>query len=128
MHVLEITRIIWHDVLTFICAGFMFTFMLFIAALRKNVGFILLLGFLWLTFLLLAVGELTLNVRSSTVIFKTTTDTYLPRAPQASATKAGGAFGIVTAFIAYYCAVSELLVREDSYFMLPLGHIPKRAD
>jgi len=91
----------------YLITWFMFTFMLFIAALRKNIGFVLLLGFLWLTFLLLAVGELTLN---------------------ASATKGGGALGIVTALIAYYCAVSELLVREESYFMLPLGHIPKRAD
>jgi len=89
----------------YLITWFMFTFMMFIAALRKNVGFILLLGFLSLTFLLLAIGEFTLN---------------------ASASKAGGALGIITAFIAYYCAVSELLVREDSYFMLPLGQIPKR--
>jgi len=91
----------------YLITWFMFTFMMFIAALRKNVGFILLLGFLSLTFLLLAIGEFTLN---------------------ASASKAGGALGIITAFIAYYCAVSELLVREDSYFMLPLGQIPKRHD
>jgi hypothetical protein len=91
----------------YLIAWFMFTFMLFIGALRKNVGFILLLGFLALTFMLLAIGEFTAKV---------------------NATKAGGALGIVTAFIAYYCAVSELLVREDSYFSLPLGVIPKRTD
>jgi succinate-acetate transporter protein len=45
---------------------------------------------------------------------------------QVNITKAGGALGIITAFIAYYCAVSELLVKEDSYFSLPLGHIAKR--
>jgi succinate-acetate transporter protein len=45
---------------------------------------------------------------------------------QVNLTKAGGALGIVTAFIAYYCAVSQLLVREESYFTLPMGDIPKR--
>lgn len=45
---------------------------------------------------------------------------------QVNVTKAGGGFGIVTAMIAYYCGVSELLVREESYFTLPLGVIPKR--
>jgi succinate-acetate transporter protein len=44
---------------------------------------------------------------------------------QANLAKAGGALGIVTAFIAYYCAVSELLVKEESFFTLPLGQIPK---
>lgn len=45
---------------------------------------------------------------------------------QVNVTKAGGALGIITAFVAYYCAVSELLVKEDSYFSLPLGDIPKK--
>jgi len=91
----------------YLITWFMFTFMLFIGALRKNVGFILLLGFLSLTFLLLAVGKFTMKV---------------------NVTKAGGALGLITAFIAYYCAVSELLVPEESYFSLPLGVISKRSD
>jgi len=89
----------------YLATWFMFTFMMFIAALRKNVGFVALLGFLWLTFLLLAVSKFTSSVACNT---------------------AGGALGIITAFIAYYCAVSELLVYEESYFMMPLGSIPKR--
>lgn len=87
--------------------GFMFTFMLMFGAIRRNITFVLLLGFLALTFLLLAVGEF---------------------GGKASVTKAGGALGIITAFIAYYAAVSELMIKEESYFMLPLGAIPKRAD
>lgn len=83
----------------------MFTFFMFFAALRRNVSFCLLLGFLTLTFLLLAVSKFTANTAANT---------------------AGGALGIVTAFVAYYCAVSELLIKEESYFMLPLGVIPKR--
>jgi len=89
----------------YLIAWFMFTFFMLIGALRKNIAFIALFLFLAATFAILAVGAFTVNV---------------------SATKAGGALGIVTAFIAYYCAVSELLVPEDSYFSLPLGHIPKR--
>jgi succinate-acetate transporter protein len=45
---------------------------------------------------------------------------------QVNITKAGGALGVVTAFIAYYCAVSQLLVPEESFFTLPMGNIPKR--
>lgn len=90
----------------YLITWFMFTFMMFIAALRKNVGFIALLGFLWVTFLLLAVSKFTGSVACNT---------------------AGGAFGIITAFIAYYCALSELLVFEESYFMMPLGGIAKRS-
>lgn len=38
-------------------------------------------------------------------------------------TKAGGGFGILTALIAYYCGLSELLVKGESWFGLPLGVI-----
>jgi len=89
----------------YLIAWFMFTFMMLIGALRKNVSFIALFAFLAATFALLAAGQFTAKV---------------------NLTKAGGALGIVTAFIAYYCAVSQLLVREESYFTLPMGDIPKR--
>jgi len=90
----------------YLISWFMFTTMLLMGAIRRNISFVLLLSFLSLTFLLLACAEFTgkLNVQ-----------------------KAGGALGIVTAFIAYYCAVSELMIKEESYFMLPLGAIPKRS-
>lgn len=85
----------------------MFTFLLMLGALRRNITFVLLLGFLSLTFLILAIAEWT---------------------GKASILKAGGALGIVTAFIAYYAALSELLVKDESLFTLPLGIIPKRKD
>ena len=88
-------------------SGFMFTFMLMLGALRRNLTFVLLLAFLSLTFLILAVAQWTGNV---------------------SIVKAGGALGIVTAFIAYYAAVSELLVKDESLFTLPLGDLSKRND
>lgn len=43
-------------------------------------------------------------------------------------TKAGGVFGIITAFIAYYCGTCQLLTHENSYFTLPIGHVKKRVD
>jgi len=89
----------------YLVAWTMFTFFMLIGALRKNIAFIALFVFLTATFAALAAGAFMAKV---------------------NITKAGGALGIVTAFIAYYCAVSELLVKEDSYFSLPLGHIPKR--
>jgi hypothetical protein len=85
----------------FLIAWFMVTFFFLLATFRKNVTFIALFGFLSVTFLVLAIGEF---------------------AASASAHKAGGALGIVTAFIAFYAGVSELL-GNDSLFALPLGSV-----
>ena len=41
---------------------------------------------------------------------------------------AGGALGVVTALIAYYVGLAELLVRDESWITLPLGTIAKRVD
>lgn len=81
------------------------TFFLLIAALRKSAGFIALFGCLTLTFLLLGVGEFTGKV---------------------AVTKAGGAVGAITAFIAYYIGLSELLAAEAAAVVrLPIGVFPK---
>jgi len=90
----------------YLITWFIFTSLMGIAAARKNVGFLALFVCLSMTFLLLAVSKFSGSIACNT---------------------AGGAFGIITAFIAYYCAVSELLVFEESYFMLPLGSISKRS-
>lgn len=39
--------------------------------------------------------------------------------------KAGGAVGIVTALVAYYCGLSELLTEDDA-FTIPLGKYPAK--
>ncbi|RXW14421.1 hypothetical protein EST38_g11434 [Candolleomyces aberdarensis] len=83
------------------------TFWFFIAALRKSVAFIALFGFLTVTFLVLAIGDFYLAV---------------------NVTKAGGILGVITAFIAYYIGLSELLAAEDmAVIHLPLGVFPKRV-
>lgn len=45
----------------------------------------------------------------------------------AGCTKAGGALGIITAFVAYYVGAAQLLAANDIWFTLPLGGIPKRV-
>lgn len=40
--------------------------------------------------------------------------------------KAGGYFGIFTAFIAYYCGAANLYTQDATFFSLPLAPIPKR--
>ncbi|TFY68853.1 hypothetical protein EVG20_g3380 [Dentipellis fragilis] len=81
------------------------TFFFLIAALRKNITFVALFFLLMITFLLLAAAEFSGHV---------------------SVQKAGGVVGVITAFIAYYAGLSELLGPEDA-FTLPLGtRIAKR--
>ncbi|KAJ6590854.1 FUN34 transmembrane protein [Mycena sp. CBHHK59/15] len=80
---------------------FIITVLLLIASLRKSIAFIALFGFLSITFLLLGAGE-----------FTGTT----------SIVTAGGAFGIITAFIAYYIGLSDLLAAERAAIVgLPTG-------
>ncbi|KAH7890313.1 Gpr1 family protein [Phlebopus sp. FC_14] len=86
----------------YLITWFVLTFMLLIGALRRNVSFIALLFFLCITFILLAAGAWTGKVTIN---------------------RAGGGFGILTAWIAYYCGLSELLVKGESWFGLPLGSI-----
>jgi succinate-acetate transporter protein len=79
----------------------MVTIILFIATLGKSVAFVLLFGLLASTFAVLAVGEFSGHT---------------------SATHAGGAIGLITAAVAYYIALSELLSGEaHPVFRLPLG-------
>jgi len=75
------------------------TFLFFLATLRKSVGLSVLFFFLTITFVLLALADFT---------------------GTAGLGKAGGGFGVVTALIAYYCGLAELLT-EDDLFTIPLG-------
>nr|VWO97494.1 Transcriptional repressor rco-1 [Ganoderma boninense] len=86
---------------------FMITFFLFIGSLRKNIGLIALFLFLTTTFGLLGAGKFS---KDNSVAL----------------TKGGGALGIITAMIAFYVGLAELLSdRSSSWFVLPLGQIPK---
>ena len=77
------------------------------ATLRVNIALVTLFFFLDLTFLLLMVNKFTGN---------------------ATIGKAGGAFGIVTAFVAFYAGAAQLLTKENSLFTLPVGSLRRRLD
>lgn len=79
-----------------------FTGIMLIASHRSNVGLISLFFFLFLTFIMLTAGKINESITCQV---------------------AGGALGIITAFIAWYNALSGLLTKESSYFTLPIGRI-----
>jgi len=92
----------------YLSTWFMVTFFFLLVSLRKNVGFIVLFTCLDIAFILLAVGEFNANL---------------------TLTKAGGGVGVVTAFVAYYVGLSELLASEELVlFNLPIGKFTKRKD
>jgi succinate-acetate transporter protein len=84
----------------------LFTAILLIASHRSNMGLVSLFFFLFITFVLLSAGK-----------FNAST----------TCTRAGGAFGVITAFIAWYNALCGLLTRESSYFVLPNPSLNRRA-
>jgi len=85
----------------FLTAWTMVTFFFLLVTLSKSVAFISLFGSLTLTFALLTAG-----------MFLGST----------GLTKGGGTVGVITAFIAYYIGVAELMAAEPSPFLrLPLG-------
>jgi len=84
---------------------FILTTIFLLAALRSSIVTVGLLFFLSLTFMFLMIGEYLINEKC---------------------TKAGGWLGIITAFIAYYSAAAGMLTPQASYFVLPIGDLPKR--
>lgn len=87
---------------------FIFTFVLLMCTLRSTVAFFFLFFTLDLAFLMLAIG-------------------YLNRvdgSPNPSLIKAGGYFGIFSAFAAWYNALAGILDRSNSFFLVPVAHFP----
>ncbi|EKM60316.1 uncharacterized protein PHACADRAFT_246175 [Phanerochaete carnosa HHB-10118-sp] len=91
----------------YLITWFMFTFLMLVASTRRNIGLMALFFFLMITFMLLAIGKFQNSV---------------------NITKAGGATGVITALVAYYVGLAELLIRDESWFTLPLGTMSKRVD
>ncbi|KAF7302883.1 Gpr1 family protein [Mycena kentingensis (nom. inval.)] len=83
----------------YLFSWFIVTFLFFIVSLRKSIAFIALFGFLSMTFLLLAIGKFVLDK------------------PDPAAR-----LGIITALIAYYIGLSDLLAAERAAIVgLPTG-------
>lgn len=79
---------------------FIFTTIMLITSLRLSVALVGLFFFLDITFMLLGVGK------------------FYPETQ--ALTQAGGIFGLITAFIAWYVAASGLLAEENGIAKLPL--------
>jgi len=78
----------------YLIGWFIFTFLLLLCTIRSTVAFFSLFFFLDITFLLLAAGYWSNHV---------------------GVTKAGGWFGIITAFVAWYNAFAGIANKENSY-------------
>jgi succinate-acetate transporter protein len=84
----------------FLLGWTIFTALMFLGTLRANVALMLVFGFLTLTFLVLAIGAF---------------------AGAAGITAIGGWLGIITALLAWYTAVAQVLTSVNSTIVLPLG-------
>lgn len=97
-------------VLTAVPQGwFIFTTIMLFCTLRSTVAFFLLFFFLDLTFLLLGIGYLQRN------------DTNEVNTP---VIKAGGFFGFLAAFAAWYNALAGIADSSNSFFIIPVAHFP----
>merc|ERR1712230_341199 len=96
------------DVFGFYLMGwFIFTFLLLICTLRSTVAFFLLFFTLDMAFLLLGIGYLVNGGQSAA-----------SPAPQEGCIIAGGAFGILAAFIAWYNALAGIAEPSNSFFLI----------
>jgi len=84
----------------FLLGWTIFTGLMFLGTLRINIALMAVLGLLFITFLLLTIGELAGNNASHV---------------------AGGWFGIATALAAWYTALAGILSSTKSVFTLPVG-------
>jgi len=97
------------DCLGFYLMGwFIFTFLLLICTLKSTVAFFLLFFTLDLAFLFL--GASYLNLENGE--------------PHVGLTRAGGAFGILAAFLAWYNALAGIADTSNSFFIVPVLHFP----
>ncbi|KAM9898474.1 hypothetical protein OXX79_006294 [Metschnikowia pulcherrima] len=97
-----------NDAIGFFLVGWaIFTFMLTMCTLKSTVAFCSLFSFLTMTFILLAAGEFTGVV---------------------GVTRAGGVFGVITAFIAFYNAFAGTANPKNSYFTANPIRLPWARD
>ncbi|KAJ5959882.1 uncharacterized protein N7479_007032 [Penicillium vulpinum] len=93
----------------FLMGWFIFTTILLFCTLKSTVAFFLLFFTLDLTFLLLGIC-------------------YLQRGPDghpnANVQKAGGFFGFLAAFAAWYNALAGIADTSNSFFIIPVAHFP----
>lgn len=87
----------------YLVAWFIFTFFLMLLTLKSTLAFFSIFFFLSITFLLLAISEF-----KDSVAIK----------------KAGGVFGLITAFAAWYNAYAGLANEQNAYITVKAVHLP----
>jgi len=93
----------------FLMGWWIFTTILLICTLRSTVAFFFLFFTLDLAFLMLGIGYLNSDGG---------------KAPNSGCIKAGGAFGILAAFAAWYNALAGIADSSNSFFVVPVAHFP----
>jgi len=93
----------------YLAGWFIFTTLLLICTLRSTVAFFTLFFTLDLAFLMLSLGHL----------YSDSTG-----ANNAHLIKAGGVFGILAAFAAWYNALAGMADESNSFFVIPVAHFP----
>jgi succinate-acetate transporter protein len=93
-------------------AWWIFTTIMLVCTLKSSLAFFLLFFTLDLAFLLLGIGHL---------------QETAPGAPNTPLIKAGGFFGLLAAFLAWYNAMAGLVDESNSFFLVPVGHFPWSA-
>jgi len=96
----------------FLFGWFIFTFMMVVATLRSTVAFFFLFFTLDMAFLLLGIGYILTDAEGKQPV---------------PIIKAGGVFGILAAFTAWYNALAGILDDTNSFFVMPVAHFPWSA-
>ncbi|KAJ5572765.1 hypothetical protein N7450_009749 [Penicillium hetheringtonii] len=93
----------------FMMAWFIFTTIMLLCTLKSSLAMFLLFFFLDMNYLLLGIANI--QCGSSGEIM-------------ATVQKAGGVFGILAAFAAWYNAFAGIFDKSNGFFTVPLGHFP----
>ncbi|KAL8733512.1 MAG: hypothetical protein Q9181_003560 [Wetmoreana brouardii] len=93
----------------FLMGWFIFTTILLLCTLRSTIAFFFLFFTLDLAFLLLGIGYLHRDAKGE---------------PNPPVIKAGGFFGLLAAFAAWYNAIAGIADNSNSFFIIPVAHFP----
>jgi len=93
----------------FLFGWFVFTTILLFCTLKSTVAFFMLFFTLDLAFLMLGIAYMHEDAAGD---------------PNPSCVKAGGAFGLMAAFIAWYNALAGIADTSNSFFIIPVAHFP----
>ncbi|KAI6893546.1 Acetate permease [Hortaea werneckii] len=94
----------------YLYAWMIFTFIIWLCTLKSTVAFSSLLFTVWITFLLLATSYYVAPTQGGE--------------PSVPLTRAGGAFGIVASFIAWWNMLAGIADPSNSLFLVPVFHFP----